>query len=176
MGLGDGPNLYSYVSSSPIKLIDPLGLQSIGDVWVYGEIRQYAINSFKDLGAPSGLADAKASIIAACKASGGDCNDKQRPNGTENKYDTAAWENIKNATDGKDQSGGGNFMCVGTQNCWFVTKCYKCVGGAKVRVSRPTPLTPSGTVRVGRGTVYFYKDPLQGWCNAEDRKSGCKSC
>jgi hypothetical protein len=81
----------------------------------------------------------------------------------------AAWNNIANAA-GTDQSGGANFMCVGSQGCWFVHRCYKCVDSKRVLTDRAKPLPASGTVTAGQHTIYFYKDPLQGWCSAADSK------
>jgi hypothetical protein len=70
-------------------------------------------------------------------------------------------------------------MCVGTQGCGFVHQCTRCHGTAHETVERTaaggTNLAPTGTTSVaGHGTLYFYSDPLQGWCNTADRQSGCR--
>ena len=57
---------------------------------------------------------------------------------------------------------------------WFVHRCYKCVNGNKTLTDRSQALQASGTVTVGVHSLYFYNDPLLGWCNAEDKKTGCK--
>jgi hypothetical protein len=42
-------------------------------------------------------------------------------------------------------------------------------------VEREANLAPTGRTSVtGKGTLYFYSDPLQGWCNADDRRTGCR--
>jgi len=93
--------------------------------------------------------------------------------------DRAAWANILTANGGTDQSGGGNLMCVFTQNCAQVHRCTVCRNGRPVQVERPSPLPPVGMVTVGTPpnvrTIYFYNDPLQGWGNPADRLSGCLS-
>jgi hypothetical protein len=140
------------------------------NTWTYGEIRSWSIGPPPGYAPPPGLGDAKASIGAACSLNGV-CADKDGSSATA-PADRAAWRNIVDAS-GTDRSGGGNFMCVGTQECWFVTQCYECVKGKTTKVKRSVPLQLSGTVGVGGNTLYFYKDPLRGWCNEKDYKSGC---
>jgi hypothetical protein len=122
--------------------------------------------------APAGLGDAKASIGAACTLNGGGCH---AVNGSlfNDPISKAAWNNIVNAT-GTDKSGGGNYMCVDTQSCGIVHQCTKCMNGKPTLGNRPQPLKPSGTVTVQGHTLYFYSDPLLGWCNAKDKNSACK--
>jgi hypothetical protein len=139
----------------------------------YGEIREWAITSLTDFGAPVGLGDAKASIAAACARNPCQCID-----GASNAKapgDKASWSNIV-AASGTDRSGGGEQMCVGTENCYFVHQCTTCGKGKSKRVEREDNLTAAGTTSVtGKGTLYFYTDPLKGWCNAKEFKSGCKA-
>jgi RHS repeat-associated protein len=173
IGLAGGLNLRAYSSNDPLNRMDPLGLQGIGNAntWTYGEIRQYAITSARNYRPPSGLGDAKASIGQVCMKNSCQATDGSAATAP---ADQAAWTNITQAS-GVDRSGGGNFMCVGTQRCWFVTRCYACVGNRKTLVPRTSALTPSGRVTLGGNTIYFYNDPLMGWCNAADKNSGC-SC
>jgi hypothetical protein len=138
----------------------------------YGEIRSWAIVSQSDLSAPAGLGDAVASLEASC-ARGQPCSCIDGAGATA-PGDQAAWQNI-NAATGTDLSGGGEYMCVGTQGCEVVRRCYQCNGTRRERVNRATPLAPVGQATVaGKGTLYFYTDPLQGWCNAADRRSACR--
>lgn len=141
------------------------------DRWTYGEIRQWAIRSLTDFSAPAGLADAKASIAAVC-ARGNRCASVDGARAVA-PGDRAAWDNIVNANGGTDRSGGGNFMCVGTENCWFVHSCYRCSGGARRLMRRDRPLQSTGRVIVNGHTLYFYNDPLLGWCSRDDYRSGC---
>ena len=145
------------------------------NTYTYGEIREWAIkcSSPLDLSSPAGLADAKASIGAACSR-GNACNSIDGSTATG--WDLAAWKNIVNATGGTDRSGGGNYMCVGNTGC-YNTGCYKCCGGKKKWVKRDTPLQSTGSVTVSScqgGTVYFYNDPYKGWCSRDDYLKGCK--
>jgi RHS repeat-associated protein len=166
-------NFYRYVFNDPNILMDPLGLQAgNANTWTYGEIGSWAWLPSPGYPAPAGLGDAKASIDAACTLNGGGCNAKDGSGATD-PISRAAWNNILNAN-GKDLSGGGNFMCVGGEGCWFVHGCYECLNGKKTFVERPKRLQPSGTVKVGAHTLFFYEDSLQGWCNEADRKSQCK--
>ncbi len=165
-------NFYRYAFDSPVNFGDPLGLQGNANTWTFGEIGSWAWLPTPGYPAPPGLGDAKASIGAACARNGGGCNSVDGSGATD-PIGKAAWNNINNAS-GSDQSGGGNFMCVGGQGCWFVHRCYGCLNGKKTLMDRPQPLQPSGSVSVGKNTLYFYNDPLQGWCNETDRKSGCK--
>ena len=179
IGYKGGVNLFGYAGSAPVAEVDPPGT-TVGnaDTYTFGEIGAWAIVSAKNLRAPAGLADAKASVAAVCPMHGGQCapNDGSAYRDAQDK---AAWANIVNANNGQDRSGGGNYMCVGSQGCWFVHSCYKCdcKTGKKVRVERPKRLATSGTVVVHStrgGTLYFYKDPLEGWCNRHDYIHGCK--
>jgi hypothetical protein len=160
------------------KLINLRSVQNVlqrqnADECTYGEISSWAIISSRDFSPPAGLADAKASIGAVCVRNPCLCIDGSRATAP---ADRAAWQNIVNATGGTDQTGGGNFMCVGTENCWFVRSCYRCINGRRTLVNRTNNLTTSGTTAVtGKGTLYFYNDPLRGWCNREDYRSGCRS-
>jgi RHS repeat-associated protein len=88
--------------------------------------------------------------------------------------DKAAWQNIVKASGGTNQTGGGNFMCVGTQNCWFVHSKFACQNGSQHLTTRSAPLAPSGTVTINGHTLYFYYDPLKGWDNAADYRSACQ--
>ncbi|MBI3755913.1 MAG: hypothetical protein HY265_07120, partial [Deltaproteobacteria bacterium] len=173
IGMTGGPNVYVYVNSNAPNRIDPSGLDA--NTLTYGEIRAWAIMSLTNFASPAGLADARASIAAAC-GRGNACNSVDGSTATAS-GDQAAWNNITNATGGTDRSGGGNFMCVGSQDCWFVHKCYKCCGGQKTLSTRSSNLTPCGTVTVSSsqgGTLYFYNDSLRGWCTAADYNSGCR--
>lgn len=164
---------YIYASDFPLTFSDPLGLFDENE-HTYGEIRSWCITPAPGYPAPAGLPDAKASIGAVCSPNS--CAAANGANATA-PADQAAWRNIVNATGGSDRSGGGRFMCVGTQGCWFVHRCYACRAGQRVLVNRATPLVPSGTTSVaGHGTLYFYQDSLDGWCNSQDRQSGCQSC
>jgi RHS repeat-associated protein len=166
-------NFHRYVYTNPVVLEDPLGFQAgNANTRTYGEIGRWSWLPAPGYPAPPGLADAKASIEAACTLNGGGCNAVDG-SGASNPISRAAWNNIVNAN-GKDESGGGNYMCVGGQGCWFVLGCWECMKGTKIFANRPKKLEPSGSVEVGGHTVYFYKDPLQGWCNEADRNSGCK--
>lgn len=138
----------------------------------YGEIREWAIVSQRDHTAPGGLGDAVASLEASC-ARGEPCRCVDGSSATA-PGDQAAWRNITSST-GTDCSAGGEYMCVGTQQCTVVQRCYQCDGNRRRLVNRPTPLEPVGQTSVtGKGTLYFYTDPLQGWCNAADRRSACQ--
>jgi RHS repeat-associated protein len=165
---GGGVDFYRYAFNNSVNFEDPFGLDA--NTWTYGEIRSYAIGPPPGYAPPQGLGDAKASIGAVCSLNG-ICADVDGSRATA-VADQAAWRNVTAAA-GTDRSGGGNFMCVGTQNCWFVTKCYQCVNGAPTKVNRTAPLQPSGTVGVGGHTLYFYSDPLRGWCNENDYRLGC---
>jgi hypothetical protein len=136
----------------------------------YGEIRSWAITSQTDFAPPAGLADAKASIGVVCRRNPCHCVDGSTAAAP---ADQAAWRNIVNANGGADRTGGGNFMCVGHQNCWFVHSCYSCVNGRRTRVARPNNLATSGTCAVGGNTLYFYNDALRGWCTRADYRTGC---
>lgn len=153
---------------------DPLGLQGEGNAntWTFGEIGRWTWLPTPGYPAPPNLGDAKTSIGAVCARNGGVCNPKDPSNST-NPIDKAAWNNITNAN-GTDKSGGGNDMCVNGQGCSIVHKCTKSINGKPILVDRPQPLQPSGTVTIQGHTVYFYNDPLLGWCNAADKKSNCK--
>ena len=168
VGLEGGINLYIYVLNNPPSLVDFGGLDA--NRWTYGEIRNCAITSLRNFAPPPGLADAKTSINKCCTRNGGGCKSEDGSNATE-PGDRAAWHNIVNATGGTDRSGGGNYMCVNTQECKIVTKCYYRCGNEKRLRKRETPLQPTGTLIVGGCTLYFYVDPLKGWCTKEDYNS-----
>ncbi|MFZ1082876.1 MAG: RHS repeat-associated core domain-containing protein [Candidatus Kryptoniota bacterium] len=153
-----GTNLYNYVLSDPINNNDPTGLDA--NTWTYGEVRQWANISPTNYDPAPGLADAKASIAAVCARSVGGCNSAQ-PGPHAAPGDEHAWQNIVNATGGTDRSGGGNFMCVGSQGCWFVHRCRNKNGKM---VDRKSCLTTSGTADLNGHTIYFYNDPLLGNC------------
>jgi RHS repeat-associated protein len=174
VGIKNGRNhLYIYALNNTISLFDEMGLDA--NTWTYGEIRAWAIYSSTDFSSPAGLADAKASIAAVC-GRGNPCNSVDGTYAT-TPEDRAAWNNIVNATGGEDQSNGGSLMCVGTENCWFVHRCYKCCGGKKTLIDRGNNLQSCGTTIVlstRGGTLYFYNDPLQGWCSVSDYNSGCQ--
>jgi hypothetical protein len=139
----------------------------------YGEIRSWAVTGPPAYAAPAGLANAKASIGAVC-GRGEPCSCVDGSTATA-PADRAAWRNIVAANGGADQTGGGNFMCVGSQGCWFVHDCYSCVGGRRTLGARAANLATSGTCSVGANTLYFYNDPLRGWCNSADYRSGCRA-
>jgi len=172
VGLNGGVNSFVYANLNPIIFSDFRGLDA--DKWTFGEIGECAITSLRNFTAPPGLADAKASINACCTRNGGDCSSKDGSTATE-PGDRAAWNNIVNATGGTDRSGGGNYMCVNTQRCKIVTKCYECCGNQKRLRKRETPLQPTGTLSVGGCTLYIYDDPLKGWCTRQDYISRCRS-
>jgi len=147
-------------------------LQAQADECNYGEIRSWAITSLTDFTPPAGLADAKASIGAVCTPRNCSCRDGSTATAP---GDRAACNNIVSASGGADQSGGGNFMCVGSQDCWFVQSCYRCQKGSRTLVRRQEPLEPSGTATVaGKGSLNFYRDNLLGWCSRADFRSGCR--
>jgi len=172
-----GMNFYVYVGNNPVIYFDPDGMQQQGanpNTFTYGEAGSFAVINAgppQNLSAPAGLGDLKASIGAVCNKK--NCVYSQPPPGA-NPIDTAAWNNISSASGGTDLSGGGNFMCVGSQGCWFVHSDFTCVNCQPKKVPRPTPLAPSGTVTLNGNSVYFYKDPLQGWDCKKNRDSGCK--
>jgi len=167
-------NFYRYVWNNPVDFSDPLGLQGGGNAntWTFGEVGKWAWLPTPGYPPPPGLGDVKASIGAACALNGGGCNAVDGSTKTD-PIDQAAWNNITNAS-GTDRSGGGNYMCVNGQGCQIVHKCTKCINGKPTLVNRPQPLQPSGTVTIQGHTVYFYYDPLLGWCDAADKRSGCK--
>jgi hypothetical protein len=154
-----------------VHACNPL-IQRSANTCTYGEIRQWAVKSMSDHDPPAGLGDAKASIGAACTSRNCSCYSGA---GATAPADQAAWRNIV-AASGTDRSGGGRFMCVGSQNCWFVDQCYHCVDGNRRLTNRQAALVPVGRTTVtGKGTLYFYNVPHQGWCNREDWRSGCRS-
>lgn len=137
----------------------------------YGEIREWAITSLSNFAAPAGLGEAKASIGSVCTSANCNCVDGSTATAAGDQH---AWTNIV-AASGADASGGGTLMCVGTQQCGFVHQCTQCVGTTPTTVERGTNLATTGTTTVaGKGTLYFYSDPLQGWCNAADRRTACR--
>jgi RHS repeat-associated protein len=168
-GLQGGTNTYEYALENPLLRFDFYGLDA--NTATYGEISSWAITNQHDFTPPPGLPDAKSSIGAVCN--GSNCNNVDGSNATA-PGDQAAWSNIVNANGGSDQSGGGNFMCVGSQDCWFVHMYYTCKNNQKVLVPRTTPLQPSGQVNVGNHTIYFYSDRLKGWDNSQDSNTACK--
>jgi hypothetical protein len=138
----------------------------------YGEIRSWAIVSQSNLAAPAGLGDAVTSVEACC-GRGQPCSCVDGSNATA-PGDQAAWRNISAAT-GSDRSAGAAFMCVGTEGCWFVHSCRGCTDGRPQNRARTTALTAAGTTNVtGKGTLYFYDVPHQGWCSAEERRTACR--
>jgi RHS repeat-associated protein len=156
-------NLYNYVLSDPVNNNDPTGLD--GNNWVWGEIGPYINISQRNLNPNPGLADAKASIIAACSRNPYGCYNKPTPGPNAARGDRAAWQNIVNATGGTDRSGGGNYICVGSQECSVVHECNNSRGET---VERPCRLQPTGTVTIGGITIYFYSDPHYQYCPDQD--------
>lgn len=143
-----------------------LARQANANECTWGEIRQWAINNVGkpyDGSAPAGLEDAKESIGQACGRNTGskNCNCTDGSKATK-KGDQDAWNNIVNASGGKDLTGGGNFMCVGHENCTFVHTCGDLKTGKPVK--RAANLTPSGTVTIKGHTIFFYNDPRNGAC------------
>jgi hypothetical protein len=139
-------------------------LQASPETCTFGEIEQWAVVSLSDLAAPDGLADAKASIGAACarNTARSNCHCVDGAGRTSPPGTVAAWKNIVTANGGTDVSGGGNFICVGHQHCKIVHKCRAASGRW---VNRQTNLVPSGTATVkDHGTIYFYSDPRLGRC------------
>jgi RHS repeat-associated protein len=170
-----GINFYAYVGNNPLVYVDPDGTeQDDASRATYAEAGSFAVNHLgppQDLSAPAGLADLKASVGAVCQRN--HCEHSQ-PGPHDRPGNIAAWNNILNANGGQDRTGGGNFMCVGQQGCWWVHAVFTCVNCHPKKVPRPTPLAPSGSVTLNGNTVYFYKDPLQGWDCEKNRNSGCK--
>ncbi|HCL5221499.1 TPA: hypothetical protein N2F65_003625 [Salmonella enterica] len=166
-----GWNLYSYAINNPVLFIDPLGLTQ-EDKWTYGEVGNSCVTSQTDFTPPPGLADMKASIGAACSKNNAsrNCHPKDGSNASA-PSDRAAWENIQNANNSTDLSGGGNMFCVGNENCTVVHSCREVVNtlhpDGRVR-ERITPLTTSGTATLNGTTVYFYNDLRNGNCPAHE--------
>src|SRR5439155_5458106 len=164
-------NLYAYAENNSVSFVDPFGMQVEDEknCWTYGEIRQWAIYSFRNLTTiPMGLADAKESIYASCSNQRKICKVKnpcacRKPGPKENKYNLAAWRNIMRATGGTDKSNSGNFMCVGSEKCWFVHSCCCCEVDQQGKKTpklkkRDNPLKAVGTVIIitasGKHTLY----------------------
>jgi len=146
-------------------------VQRDANTCTYGEIREWAITSLSNFAAPAGLGDAKASIGAVCSPANCNCVDGSRATAPGDRH---AWTNIQAAA-GTNQSGGGDHMCVGSEACGFVHECTGCTGTRATTGARATALTATGTVTVaGRGTLYFYSVPFQGWCSAEERRTACR--
>jgi RHS repeat-associated protein len=183
IGVEGGVNLYEYAGSAPAGATDEHGTFAHGaQSATWGEIGSWAYlcpgGKFTQ-GIPAGLADAEASIASLITRNRGVNFKPPPPPPPKGKFSLnwAAWQNIVAAGGGKDETGGGNFMCVGSQRCYFVHSCYCCVKGVRKLVSRPKPLPPSGIVTVDGclgGTLYFYKDPLQIWCNRKAYLHGCR--
>jgi len=154
-----------------MRWIDRFGLDP--NTVTFGEIREYAITSISDFTAPAGLADARESIGIACERNS--CEDVDGATHATEPGDQAAWQNILNANGGANQTGGGNFMCVGDEeSCWFVHSCYTCNNGSRALVPRQTPLQQSGTLNVNGLNIYFYSDTLRGWDNRANYNSACR--
>jgi len=160
------PSSFTYSQNNSITFTDRLGLQTAQE-YAFGEFREWC----RDPVPPPGLADAVASVGAVCQRTRM-CAHMSGANSTG--ADRTAWNNIINATGGIDRSGGANFMCVGSQNCCFVHRCYTCRNGNPSLIDRQRNLTPSGTVNVGSHTIYFYRDELNGWCNRQNYRTGCR--
>ena len=160
------------VSPIPPVVSAGRGIQRSANTCTYGEIRSWAITSLTDFTPPAGLGNAKASIGAACIPARCQCVDGSAATAPGDQH---AWTNIVAAT-GVSNTGGGTHMCVGSQQCGLVHRCDACEAGRRQTVERVQNLVPTGTVAVtGKGTLYFYSDPLQGWCNAEDRRTACRT-
>jgi RHS repeat-associated protein len=145
----------------------------LANEWAYGEIRQYSWT--KEGGSPEGLPDAKESIAASCSR-GEKCN-AEALDTAKKPLDKQAAANIRNASGGIDRSGGGRYMCVGHEGCTIVRICNLSVNGKAVPILRDEALLHTGYVTVyGNevGTIYFYDDPLKGWCSAKDFRAGGK--
>lgn len=131
-------NFYAYVGNNPVIYFDPDGMQQQNDnTATYGEAGAYAVMHVgvpQDLSAPPGLADLKASIGTVCKRNA--CKPKQ-PGRNANPINQAAFDNIVNANGGTDLTGGGNFMCVGSQGCYFVHQFMTCVNCRPKRCRDP---------------------------------------
>jgi RHS repeat-associated protein len=169
---GGEVNLYCYAFCDPINRYDQTGLQD-ANTWTCGEIGPYTHGPGPDYLPPEGLGDAKASIAAVCQRNVArrNCSSVDWSRSTLPE-EQAAWRNVVNAT-GTDRSGGGNYMCVGSQECGFVHACTAFRNGRRETIERQQNLTPTGTVTVGGAggiTLYFYRDDLDGWCSDEDRR------
>ncbi len=182
IGYAGGVNFYEYVGSAPAMATNELGIFAHNaQTATWGEIGSWAYlcpGGKLTLGIPAGLAEAEASIASLITRNRGVNFKPPPPPPPKGKFSLnwAAWQNIVAAGGGKDQTGGGNDMCVGSQHCWFVHKCYCCTQGARKLAARRKPLPPSGTVVVqgcNGGTLYFYSDPPQGWCDRKDYIHGC---
>lgn len=185
-------NRYSYVGNNPYKFTDPMGMAKKSSYQqceedpncenvlpraaeaAFGEIRSHALKGKSNkYSSPEGLSDAVESIDAACLRSGRRCtyiNGKD----SDTFFDQRAWKNISSANKGKDLSGGGNLMCVNTQECYLVHSAFvRGIDGSATLKKRENPLKPSGTVTLentinGDMTLYFYKLPYGGWMTHED--------
>jgi RHS repeat-associated protein len=182
IGLNGGRNIYGYSWQNPINLYDFGGLDA--NTIAYGEIRQFAIMNQHNFSSPAGLADAKASLYAACSRGGPrSCSPLDGSITATEAGDIAAWINIVNASGGTDRSGGGNIVCIvefgKNTTCKRVHKCTCCCDGVSTEREREAPLNPVGSVKVYSlqgGTIYFYDDPLNGWCSKSDQERCRKKC
>lgn len=141
--------------------------------YTYGEIGTYAIKSLADLSSPNGLADAKASIFAACTRNTApkNCACPDQPGSSARPGDKAAWSNIANAAGGGDRSAGAAYFCVGSNSCGFVHTCS--VPNTAITLQRS--LAPVGTVFIGSSPVYFFSDPTKGFPYERAEARACSS-
>ncbi len=140
-------------------------IQRSASTCTYGEMRQYAYLNQKGFPPPPNLANVKASIGAACsRGNPCSCYSGAKAKGAQDK---AAWKNIVAAKGGSDLSKKANFICIDTQQCWFVDKCRPIYQPGQPKPplqKRKKKLTPVSTLSLNGGTVYFYNDPRRGNC------------
>jgi uncharacterized protein DUF4157 len=142
-------------------------IQMTAETCTYGEMRQYAFLRQAGFPPPPNLATVKESLGAACSR-GNPCSCYSGA-GASGVQDQAAWRNIVNAAGGSDLSNGANFICIDTQNCWFVHQCRPIYQPGQPRPplrARAANLAPVATLSLNGGTVYFYSDPRNGNCPA----------
>jgi hypothetical protein len=135
------------------------------DNCTYGEVRSFAYLNQSGFPAPANLADVKATIAATCSGSNPcSCYSGASAKGAQ---DIAAWRNIVAATGGSDLSLNANFMCVDTEECWFVHSCRPIYQPGQPRPDlqrRSAPLAPVATLSLNGHSIYFYRDTRNGNC------------